>query len=93
MLVNTNVNKKVNKMQSIEQIEMQQSAQLNKLLAWVGSRRRLANELGVSRQVVYGWVDRGRISATAATQVHRKTDGLFKREDLRPDVKEWAEDI
>ncbi len=80
-------------MKTQEQIEEQQRSQLNKLLVWIGTRSRLAAELGVSRQVVYGWVDRGRISATAATQVHIKTDGLFRREDLRPDVKEWKEEV
>jgi len=80
-------------MKTQQQIEQQQRDQLSKLIAWVGTRRRLAAELGVSRQVVYGWMDRGRISATAATQVHIKTDGLFRREDLRPDVREWKEEI
>ena len=80
-------------MKTQQQIEHQQREQLEQLLKWVGTRARLAAELGVSRQVVYGWVDRGRISATAATEVHRKTDGLFNREDLRPDVKEWKEEV
>lgn len=80
-------------MKTQQQIEQQQRDQLHRLLLWVGTRKRLASELGVSRQVVYGWVDRGRISATAATQVHIKTDGLFRREDLRPDVREWKEEV
>jgi DNA-binding transcriptional regulator YdaS (Cro superfamily) len=80
-------------MLSQKEIEEKQRHQLNKLLAWVGSKTRLASETGVSRQAVYMWIERGRISATAATIVHRKTDGLFKRDDLRPDVTTWNEEI
>lgn len=78
-------------MQSSTQIEQQQKDQLSKLLTWVGSRKRLADECGVTPQSVYYWVKRGRISAQHATIVERKTDGLFKRADLRPDVVVWDE--
>lgn len=77
---------------SIEQIKSQQKNEFFKLLAWVGSQARLARQLGVEPQVVAGWVKRGRISAKMANLVDIKTMGKFKREDLRPDIEEWAED-
>ena len=80
-------------MQSKEDLKKLQREQLFKLLAWVGTQTQLARQLGVSRQVVAGWVKRGRIAAKYATEVERKTGGLFKREDLRPDVFEWFEEI
>ena len=80
-------------MKSAEQIKQQQADQLMKLLAWVGSRKRLADECGVTPQSVYYWVKRGRIAAKHATIIERKTDGLFKRADLRPDVINWEESI
>ena len=76
-------------MKSQADIEKQQKEQLTKLIEWVGSQRRLADELNVSKQVVGNWVARGRISATCATLVEKKTDGLFKRDSLRPDVINW----
>jgi len=76
-------------MKSMEQIKNEQKEQLFKLLAWVGSQARLSKELNVSQQVVSSWVARGRISATAAMLVDDKTKGLFKKEDLRPDVINW----
>lgn len=77
-------------MLSGEQIKNQQQEQLSKLIEWVGTRARLANELGESKQTVYFWVKRGRISARAAVLVEKKTQGLFKKEDLRPDVIKWS---
>ena len=61
------------------------------LLAWIGSRKRLADECGVTPQTVYYWVNRGRISATCAKIVETKTAGMFTKEYLRVDVKEWKE--
>lgn len=76
-------------MLSAKEIKQQQKDQLAKLISWVGTRARLANELGESKQTVYAWILRGRISARAAIIVEQKTDGLFKKEDLRPDVFSW----
>jgi DNA-binding transcriptional regulator YdaS (Cro superfamily) len=82
-----------NKMQSIKQIQKQQKQELSRLIGWVGNQSILARQLGVSQQVVSSWISRGRISATYATAVERKTNGLFKRDDLRPDVINWNEDV
>ena len=80
-------------MKSELQIKQQQKEQLYKLTAWVGSQRRLADELGVSKQTVNNWIKRGRISAVCATLVEEKTTGLFKRDDLRPDVIVWSDKL
>ena len=77
-------------MKSKRQIEIQQRDELARLMLWVGSKKRLAAQLGVSRQAVYYWVKRGRISATHAREVEILTGGLFKKENLRPDVMEWT---
>lgn len=77
-------------MKSIKEIKKQQRDELIKLVEWVGSQARLARELNTSNQVVYSWVKRGRISATAAMMVEKKTDGLFTKESLRPDVTAWG---
>jgi len=79
-------------MLSGEDIKNKQKDQLAKLISWVGTRARLANELGESKQTVYAWIMRGRISARAAILVEKKTNGLFKKEDLRPDVVDWRSD-
>lgn len=76
-------------MKSKIEIEVQQREELANLLNWVGSKARLAAQLGVTRQAVYYWVKRGRISATCAKEVEVLTDGLFTKERLRPDVMEW----
>ena len=77
----------------IEEIERAQRVELLHLIAWVGSQTRLASQLNVSRQTVHNWVSRGRISALKAIEVEDKTDGLFKKEVLRPDVIEWRKGI
>jgi len=77
-------------MLSNEKIKELQRSELSRLLAWVGSRTRLADELGVTRQAVYDWVKRGRISAVMAIEVDTKTKGEFKKESLRPDVVNWV---
>ena len=76
-------------MKPLSEIKLQQSSELNLLIEWVGSQSRLADGLGVSKQVVQGWVKRGRISAQSAIRVEKETNGFFKKEGLRPDVIEW----
>lgn len=78
-------------MSILTQHKSQQAAYLIKLVAWAGNQTVLANELGVSRQVVHGWLTRGRISATMAIKVEEITCGKFTKEQLRPDVKTWDE--
>lgn len=80
-------------MLSKEAIKIQQAEELNRLIDYVGGQSCLAAQLDIPRQVVFNWVSRGRISASMATEVERKTHGLFVRRDLRPDVATWAEDI
>lgn len=78
---------------SQSQIKEKQAAELMRLIEYVGGQSVLAAQLNVSRQVVSAWVNRGRISATAATEVERLSKGLFLRKDLRPDVSNWREDV
>lgn len=78
-------------MMSALEISKQQNYELQKLLTWAGSKARLADALNVSRQTVYYWEKRGRISATCAKEVEKITKGLFTKEELRPDVTNWTE--
>lgn len=72
-----------------EQIKEVESGRLAELVEYMGGQASLARFLGVSRQSVNEWVSRGRISATAAIEVERLTNGAFKKEDLRPAVTQW----
>lgn len=74
-----------------EQIKDIESAQLDMLIEHVGGQSELARFLGVTRQSVYEWKKRGRISATAAIQAEKLTNGTFKKEDLRPAVTQWRD--
>jgi DNA-binding transcriptional regulator YdaS (Cro superfamily) len=80
-------------MKSAADIKQQQSKELMDLIKWIGGRARLANECEVTPQAVYEWVKRGRISAKGATIIHKKSQGFFKREELRPDVIVWSEEV
>ena len=74
-------------------IKQAQALELMQLIKWVGSRARLASQCDVTPQAVHNWVKRGHISKKAATIIHRKSDGYFKREELRPDVVTWDEEL
>lgn len=72
-----------------EQILDAEIEQLDKLIEYVGGQKNLADFLDVSKQTVWNWVLRGRISATAALKVEGLTNGKFKASEMRPDVKQW----
>jgi DNA-binding transcriptional regulator YdaS (Cro superfamily) len=72
-----------------EQIKKAQAEGLAQLVNHFGSQSKLADALGVSRQVVSNWLTRGRISATMAAKAETITNGQFKKQDLRPDVTKW----
>lgn len=78
---------------SIKEVKQRQKKSLNELIDYVGGPARAAALLDVSVQVVTNWRSRGRISATMATEVERKTNGLFTRRQLRPDVINWSEEV
>lgn len=80
------------KLLSKEQIAQKQASELARLIQYVG-RKNLAAQLNVTPYVVNMWVQRGRISATKATEVERMSGGKFKRKEMRPDVHTWAEDV
>lgn len=72
-----------------EQIAEKEKEQLEKLVAYFGSQALLARFCQVADSIVSDWVKRGRISAKKAAFVEEHTKGLFKKADLRPDVKDW----
>jgi DNA-binding transcriptional regulator YdaS (Cro superfamily) len=65
---------------------------LQRAIEWAGNQAGLARLLGVSPQVVAEWVSKGQISRKQAVNLEHKSDGLFSRQNLRPDVKEWPND-
>lgn len=79
-------------MQSFEDIKKQQASELQRLIEFCGSQARLGRALNVSPQVVQNWVKRGRISATAAMDAERESNGAFTKEELRPDVHSWIDE-
>lgn len=72
-----------------DKITQQETTALQELVQWCGSQAALATLLNVSQQVVCNWVQRGRISATKAAEIEVATNGQFKKQYLRPDVREW----
>lgn len=72
-----------------EKIAYQERQQIERAIEWAGNQKRLADVLGVSKQVVNGWSTRGRISATAAAKLEEIDGSYFNKKDMRPDVKEW----
>lgn len=64
------------------------STGLLKAIALKGGVTHLANEIGVSAQVVSNWRTRG-VPAEQCPLIERVTDGVVRCEDLRPDV-DWG---
>lgn len=79
-------------MLEFKKIKERQLESLMRLIEFAGSQTRLARELGVTPQVVHGWVRRGKISATMAIVADRRTKGIISKEDLRPDVHTWFDE-
>lgn len=52
--------------------------------AWAGGRKKLADKLGISRQAIATWKERG-IPLVRGFQIERMTDGLVKVEQLCPE--------
>lgn len=53
------------------------------------NKARMARALNVTPQAINDWFKRGRVSAKKAIYIDELTKGKIKKEDLRPDVKEW----
>lgn len=74
----------------MKSIEQQQKEALGKLWRhYRFNKSDMAKAFGLSKQGVYQWFVRGRISATSAIEAERLTCGEITKEELRPDVKEW----
>lgn len=66
--------------------------ELTRLIKCAGGVSSLANDVGVTRQNVYDWIKKGRISATGAAvaaEIKKYSDNGFTRESLCPDITEW----
>lgn len=81
------------KLLSADEIKQQQASELARVLKYVGGTGALAAQLNVPQKTAYAWVHRGRVSATVATEIERRSGGLFKRTELRPDVADWHEPV
>ena len=55
-----------------------------------GNKSELARVCGVNRSSVVRWVERGRVSRTAAALIDAHPDFDITKEELRPDVVEWT---
>lgn len=61
---------------------------IDKAASKVGSRKNLADQLGVSISALGNWKSRG-VPAEQCPAIEQATDGLVRCEDLRPDVP-WS---
>ncbi|UCS82866.1 prophage repressor [Yersinia phage vB_YenS_P400] len=73
----------------VEQIKDMELKGLNDVISYAGSVAALAELLGMTRQSVYYWVERGSVSKSGAMKIEEVTSGRFKAEDLRPSVTQW----
>jgi DNA-binding transcriptional regulator YdaS (Cro superfamily) len=74
----------------VNTLEEQQKIALGRVWRYYGfNKAKIARSADVSVGTVYQWFNRGRVSATAAILIEDATNGAIKKEDMRPDVKEW----
>lgn len=73
-----------------QRMKKEQQESLDLLIAWFGSQTKTAHYLGTTKQNVYSWCKRGRISATFAIVAEVATSGDITKEQLRPDVLTWG---
>jgi DNA-binding transcriptional regulator YdaS (Cro superfamily) len=73
----------------VEQVAEVERHMLHSAIAWAGSQANLSRFLDVSPQTVLQWIERGRISATAAVKLEEVSKGMFKADEMRPDVVTW----
>lgn len=59
---------------------------IHRAITCLGSRRALANAVGVSQQAVYEWLHSTRPSPESAIAIEAATKGFVSRSDLRPDL-------
>lgn len=77
-----------------KEIKTQQIRYLRELSKYFNyNRGALADALGVSNVLVHGWFHRGRISAQMAIVAEQVTDGKITKKMLRPDVKDWSDEV
>ena len=76
---------------ALEPLELAQKA-FRHALEWAGSQRKLARRLGLSQQrisAILVALDEGdpkAVPAEHAVTIHRASEGLINKDDLRPDL-------
>lgn len=71
------------------ELNKKQAEALKKLINFCGTQSHLAKMIGVSPQLVAGWIIRGRISKKGARLVteHETLGIVFSETQLRPDLE------
>lgn len=64
---------------------------LNKAIAHFGTRKALAEAIGVHPMAVTQWGKRQRVPAERAVEIEKASGGAVTRHDLRPDLWPSAE--
>lgn len=62
---------------------------LMELIEWFGGYQNTIGMLRVTKQTLHNWIKRGAISKNSAIDAEYVTNGVFTKEQLRPDVLEW----
>jgi hypothetical protein len=63
---------------------------LDSVHAHFGSKAEMARKAGMSRNAVSYWFTRGQIGRIAALKFGKMRSIGMTKEDLRPDIKDWA---
>ena len=64
---------------------------LKEAIRVAGSPAALADKLGVTRQAVENWIERGVVPAERLIEIERAVEGAVTRDKLRPDLYEGYE--
>jgi DNA-binding transcriptional regulator YdaS (Cro superfamily) len=60
--------------------------ELQKIVNYFGSKQKLAETIGTSKQNVNIWKDKGYIPTKWAVEIEKATNGEIKRAEIRPDI-------
>lgn len=59
---------------------------VERAIAFAGSEAKLGTMIGKSQNAIWSAKRKGRVSAEIAVAIHRVTNGVITKEDLRPDL-------
>lgn len=65
---------------------MEQDTPFKEIYRYFGSYRKLAIALGIRQASVSRWLKSGKIPIKRAIQIEKETNGIIKREFIRPDI-------